>query len=1117
MIQRLLKLLGVTDREFSRLVSMSVLYFLIFLGFGFGRSANESFFLKVAGATMIPYMYIFNAVITVFVSAAYSLIEDRLPRYRLFYLILFLFAGGLFWLRLQMQPGVETAASESSYWLPFAVFSYYELLLNLIQIHFWTYANDVFDPREGKRNLPLVGGAGLVGLITGGVLVGQVLRFEAVNTEDIFTVWATLLVFAVPAVWWSRRAAQASGVHTETDVDRDEGISLRSMGDLLRIPLIRTIALIQIPLWFVVNTVDWLFLTAMEIRYVDDAERTAVLGLLNATVALTGLLIQVFITGPFLRRAGVANAFMVYPITMTLGSISLAVRELVPTSFSGLRTNLAKTVRFLDEGILNSIFESSLNLLYNAIPGEKRGQARALINGMIEPFCILTGGVLLVLFEAYDVPYFAVAAGCAGTGLVWIWLSRRVRHDYMHALVDSLNSRDHQLRNRAIIELGEQVDQETIAGLFTSLGSEDREVAMLSLDYLSRLKTESVLQRLTRSLEFVAPDLQIRIIEHLSACRYHEAIPEISALCDTSAVAVQVAAIRALGALFRPSPDDALAAASPPPGASPTRRFLKSRVPVIRRAAVVADLPAPGVTLNRRSPAFLALRGMVTSRDQNMRLHAAHAIRESGRPDLLDLLLELARSKNLDVRSEAIRALGTSGDERVVPTLIQYLTDADLGHLARGAIVRLAKTSLGPLHKALPDADAAHREAIIECLGEIADPSSAPVLAEMISKLHAAREMIGTAEAVNALGRIQEFVTIEHPDDYPEMLEELIGPEIRDTLREVLEVNLARMNRDDVQRQVIASVQSDRARVLLLDALLRESTDRENLALEILELISDPGMVRTAAAGLRSNLRRAIAESVELLEGVGPEGAEVAALFETRYLSDETVPAGLSPALPLQEILNEPQHNWTICAALYSAGELKLKKLAPIIRSHKNHPDPLVRANVGLALRRLGERAPTGISGAEIAAAQDYMERILFLRSVPLFSDIHNEDLKLINSIARVQPMRKKQIIFREHTSGDALYIILAGRVRLIKGEDTELLIMKERDCFGEMAILDREPRSATVQVIDAGELMVIERDDFQKLLAEHPRLVMAMLKTMSRRLRAAAQRFADSHTLEAA
>jgi ATP/ADP translocase len=1106
MIQRLLKLVGVTDRELPRLMSMSLLYFLIFLGFGFGRSANESYFLKVAGATMIPYMYIFNAVITVFVSAGYSLIEDRMPRYRLFYVILVLFSTSLFWLRLEMQ-----AEGEAPYWLPFAVFTYYELLLNLIQIHFWTYANDVFDPREGKRNLPLVGGAGLIGLITGGLLVGQIMRISSINTEDVFVIWSLVLALAIPAVVWSRLAARASGVHTEgRSSDDDSGVSLRGMGELLRIPLIRTIAWIQLPLWFVVNTVDWLFLTAMELRYQDDTERTAVLGSLNALVALSGLLIQVFITGPLLRRAGVANAFLVYPISMTVASLALGIREFLPFSYYMLRTNLAKAVRFLDEGILNSVFESSLNLLYNAIPGEKRGQARALINGMIEPGCILLVGGLLVAFEAYHISYTAIAVVCAGTGLIWIALARRVRHDYMHALVDSLNSRDFDLRNRAIDELGELADEDTIAGLFTSLGSEDREVAMLSLDYLLRLRTEPVLLRLTRSLEFIAPDLQIRVLEHLADCQFREALPDIQTLTDSGQPAVQVAALRSLGEFRRTDADQQRAIAQH------IARFLKSRHAPVRGAAVIALLQGDQ-PLNRRAPAYLALRGMVHSRDLAMRMCAAHAIRDLRRPELLNLLLELARSKNLEVRYEAVQALGYAGDGVVVPTLIEYLTDEKLGLQAYDAIVRLGKISLDSLHTAVPRADAAHLVRIVECMGKIADPASAPVLGQLIARLAQERQPLATAAAVQALGTIQQHVTLEHPDDYPEVLAGLITEDMRDTLREVLEVNLARMNRDDVQRQVLSGVKNAHARVLLLDALERESRERENLALEILELLSDPGMVRTAAAGLRSNHRRAIAESVELLEGVGPEGAEVAALFEARYLGEEIVPPGLSPALPLQEILNEPQHPWTIAAALYAAGELKLRKLIPVIRKHRDDPDLLVRANVGLALRRMDERPPREISRKEIAEAERFMERILFLRSVPLFADIQSDDLKLLNRITHTMTMRKKQIVFRENDEGDALYIMLSGKVRLLKGEDTEILTLKERECFGEMAIIDREPRSATVQVLEPGELMVIEREKFQALLAEHPRLVFALLKTMSRRLRETANRFAQSQTLKAA
>ena len=512
---------------------------------------------------------------------------------------------------------------------------------------------------------------------------------------------------------------------------------------------------------------------------------------------------------------------------------------------------------------------------------------------------------------------------------------------------------------------------------------------------------------------------------------------------------------------------------------------------------------------------------MVRSRDPELRLQAAHAIRESGRHDLLDLLLELARSKNPEVRMEAVRALGTSGDASVVPTLIQYLTDDSIGHLAHGAIVRLDRASLEPLHAALPGADPAHLSPILECLGEIAAPESAPILGSAIEDLHYRQQALGVAAAVQALGRIQERITVEHPDDYPELLGELITPDMQDVLREALDVNLARMNRDDVQRQVLSTVKNDRrAGAVARRPCSAKARTAKTWRWKFWSCCRIRGWCAPPPSDCAARTGGAVADSVELLEGVGPEGAEVAGLFESRYLSEDLVPAGLSPALPLQEILNEPQHDWTIAAALYAVGELKLRKLAPAVRRHKNHHDPLIRANVGLALKRLGERLPFrfGFSGAPTSKrSKSTWNAFYFYAGVPLFADIHNEDLKLLNSIARIQSTRKKQIIFHEFDSGDAMYILLSGSVRLLKGEGTEILRMKERECFGEMAILDREPRSATVQVVDAGEVMVIEREDFQRLLSEHSRLVMSLLKTMSRRLREAAQRFADSRGEEEA
>lgn len=132
------------------------------------------------------------------------------------------------------------------------------------------------------------------------------------------------------------------------------------------------------------------------------------------------------------------------------------------------------------------------------------------------------------------------------------------------------------------------------------------------------------------------------------------------------------------------------------------------------------------------------------------------------------------------------------------------------------------------------------------------------------------------------------------------------------------------------------------------------------------------------------------------------------------------------------------------------------------------------------------------------------MERMLFLRSVPLFSEVDGDDIFWINEITREQRYSGGEIIFHENDEGDALYIIVSGSVRIIKGleEQVTLDVLQGRDVFGEMSILDQEPRSATIETIEDTRLLVIMRDDFQRLLLARPRIAFSLFRTLSGRLR---------------
>jgi CRP-like cAMP-binding protein len=131
------------------------------------------------------------------------------------------------------------------------------------------------------------------------------------------------------------------------------------------------------------------------------------------------------------------------------------------------------------------------------------------------------------------------------------------------------------------------------------------------------------------------------------------------------------------------------------------------------------------------------------------------------------------------------------------------------------------------------------------------------------------------------------------------------------------------------------------------------------------------------------------------------------------------------------------------------------------------------------------------------------VEKVLFLKSIDLFSQIPGEDLAQVALIASEEAREASEDIFVEGDVGDALFLVIEGRVRVHRA-DKAIAELGERECFGEMAILDASPRSATVTALADVTLLKIAREDFEELLTENHAISMGIIKVLTRRLREA-------------
>ncbi len=129
------------------------------------------------------------------------------------------------------------------------------------------------------------------------------------------------------------------------------------------------------------------------------------------------------------------------------------------------------------------------------------------------------------------------------------------------------------------------------------------------------------------------------------------------------------------------------------------------------------------------------------------------------------------------------------------------------------------------------------------------------------------------------------------------------------------------------------------------------------------------------------------------------------------------------------------------------------------------------------------------------------VERVLFLKSVDIFSDIPGELLVQVAELAEEVTFDKEQVVIKEGDAGDCMYILVSGRVRvLIMG--ARVAELAEKECFGEMSLLDSEPRSATVIAERDVIALRVDQAPFFELLAERAELSRGLIAVMSRRMR---------------
>ena len=142
------------------------------------------------------------------------------------------------------------------------------------------------------------------------------------------------------------------------------------------------------------------------------------------------------------------------------------------------------------------------------------------------------------------------------------------------------------------------------------------------------------------------------------------------------------------------------------------------------------------------------------------------------------------------------------------------------------------------------------------------------------------------------------------------------------------------------------------------------------------------------------------------------------------------------------------------------------------------------------------------------------------LAQIPMFSSLGAEELEQLSSV--LQPWRygKGEVIFHQGDLATALFIVRKGEVAIrlstAEGKERLLTLLKRGDSFGEMALLDGEPRSTDAVAREETSVLRLQREDFQRFVESRPYVALRMLAEMSRMVRRITRRVYDASFLDA-
>ena len=272
----------------------------------------------------------------------------------------------LFWHGFRAHPGAGTKPGSFGFLLPGMFYVWVNCFGAIAPVQAWTFVSTLFDTRQARRLFGLVGAGASLGAVTAGLLARVLVR-PVGGTVNLLLVLAALILAAAGIVAFAGVRLRRVGPTTRRTPPKHPFSD--SIGLIVRSPYLRLLAAL---VFLVAISTQW---TAFQLSVVANARfgahadaLTAFFGTFYFVMGVATFTLQLLLSGPVLRRFGVAVTIVILPLTLGMGS---ALILLLPGFWPVLFTNAC------DQGFRFSLDKSTYELLYLPLPPTSGVQSRA--------------------------------------------------------------------------------------------------------------------------------------------------------------------------------------------------------------------------------------------------------------------------------------------------------------------------------------------------------------------------------------------------------------------------------------------------------------------------------------------------------------------------------------------------------------------------------------------------------------------------------------------------------------------------------------------------------------------------------------------------------------------